>query len=72
MRRAVVTPSALIFVDRLNRELRQILAEEDVKQRLAAARGVPAPMAHEAMRDCIEREIARWRHVVQARGIERQ
>jgi tripartite-type tricarboxylate transporter receptor subunit TctC len=59
-------------IDLLNREFRAILAEEDVKQRFAGFGGVPAPSTPEAMRDRIEREIARWNRVVESRNIERQ
>jgi tripartite-type tricarboxylate transporter receptor subunit TctC len=59
-------------IDLLNRELRAILAEDDVKQRFAGFGGVPAPSTPEAMRSRIEREIARWNRVVESRKIERQ
>ena len=59
-------------VDVLNRELRTILAEEDVKQRFAGFGGVPAHSTPEAMRERVEREIARWNKVVESRKIERQ
>ena len=60
------------IIELLNREFRAILAEEDVKQRFAGFGGVPAPSTPEAMRDRIEREIARWNRVVESRNIERQ
>ena len=59
-------------VDLLNRELRAILAEEDVKQRFAGFGGVPAASTPDAMRERVEREIARWNRVVESRKIERQ
>jgi tripartite-type tricarboxylate transporter receptor subunit TctC len=64
------TPRPL--VDALNRELRAILAEDDTRQRFAGFGGVPAPSSPEAMRERVEREIARWQRVVASRGIERQ
>jgi tripartite-type tricarboxylate transporter receptor subunit TctC len=59
-------------IERLNRELGAILAEEDVKQRFAAFGGVPAASTPEAMKSRVEREIARWNRVVESRKIERQ
>ena len=64
------TPRATI--DRLNGELRAILAEPDTKERFAGFGGVPAYSTPEAMRQRVEREIARWQRVVETRGIERQ
>ena len=64
------TPRATI--DRLNRELGMILSEEDTRQRFAGFGGVPAHSSPEQMRTRVEREIERWRRVVETRGIERQ
>jgi tripartite-type tricarboxylate transporter receptor subunit TctC len=64
------TPRAVI--DTLNRELRFILAEEDVKRRFADFGGVPVASTPDAMRERVEREIARWNRVVESRNIERQ
>ena len=59
-------------IDLLNRELRAVLAEDDVKQRFAGFGGVPAASTPEGMRDRVEREISRWNRVVDSRKIERQ
>jgi tripartite-type tricarboxylate transporter receptor subunit TctC len=59
-------------IDRLNKELRAVLAEDDVKQRFAGFGGVPAASTPEAMRERVAREIARWNRVVESRKIERQ
>lgn len=59
-------------VERLNGELRAILAEDDTRNRFAGFGGVPAWTTPEAMRERVEREIARWKKVVESRGIERQ
>jgi tripartite-type tricarboxylate transporter receptor subunit TctC len=59
-------------IERLNRELGAILAEDDVKQRFAGFGGVPAASTPEAMKSRVEREIARWNRVVESRKIERQ
>ena len=64
------TPRATI--DKLNGELRAILAEPDTKERFAGFGGIPAHGTPEAMRSRVEREIARWQKVVDTRGIERQ
>jgi tripartite-type tricarboxylate transporter receptor subunit TctC len=64
------TPRATL--DNLNREMRAILAEPDIKERFAGFGGVPAHSTPEAMRSRVEREIARWQRVVETRGIERQ
>src|SRR2546423_9430235 len=64
------TPRAII--DRLNGEIRSILEMPDVRQRLADLSGVPAPSSPEEMRALVEREIARWKRVVDLKNIERQ
>jgi len=64
------TPRAIIA--RLNGEIRSILQMPDVRQRLADLSGVPTPSSPEEMRALIEREIARWRRVVELKNIERQ
>jgi tripartite-type tricarboxylate transporter receptor subunit TctC len=64
------TPRAI--VDRLNREVRLILEIPDVRQRLADLSGVPTPSSPEEMRALVEREIARWKRVVELKNIERQ
>ena len=64
------TPRATI--DRINRELGAILAEEDVKQRFAGFGGVPAHTTPEQMRERVATEVERWKKVVAARGIDRR
>jgi tripartite-type tricarboxylate transporter receptor subunit TctC len=59
-------------LERLNRELRAALDLPDVRKRLADLGGAAAPVAPEAMRVQVEREIARWSKLVQSRSIERQ
>ncbi|MSQ73031.1 MAG: tripartite tricarboxylate transporter substrate binding protein [Betaproteobacteria bacterium] len=59
-------------VDKLNRELRAILELADVKQRFAEFGGVATASSPEEMQARIEREIARWRRVVELKNIERQ
>lgn len=64
------TPTSTI--DRLNRELRSILGESDVRQRLSDLGGEPSASTPEELRTRVEREIARWERVVTLRKIERQ
>src|SRR6266851_958750 len=64
------TPRAII--DRLNREIRAFLESPEVRQRLADLSGVPTPSSPEEMRALVEREIARWKRVVELKNIERQ
>jgi tripartite-type tricarboxylate transporter receptor subunit TctC len=60
------------IVDQLNKETRSILALDETRERFAGFGGVPAPSSPEQMAARIEQEIARWKRVVQTRGIERQ
>ncbi|MES2536845.1 MAG: tripartite tricarboxylate transporter substrate binding protein [Pseudomonadota bacterium] len=64
------TPAAI--VDRLNRELRVILAEPATFERFAQMGGVPSPSTPDEMRTRVQREIERWSRVVALRKIERQ
>lgn len=59
-------------IDRLNREIRGILGLRDVTARLADLGGEPAPSTPEEMRARIEREIARWKRVVELKKIPPQ
>ena len=58
------------IVDRLNREVGEILALPDIKQKLADAGNVASPSSPEAMRERIEQEMARWSRVIEAAGIK--
>jgi tripartite-type tricarboxylate transporter receptor subunit TctC len=64
------TPRAII--DRLNAEIRAIVELRDVRQRLADLSGVPTPSSPEEMRLLIERDVARWKRVVELKNIPRQ
>jgi tripartite-type tricarboxylate transporter receptor subunit TctC len=64
------TPRAA--VDRLNAELRAILELPDVRQRIADLGGLPTFSTPEEMRVRVEREIARWKRLVELKGIEKQ
>jgi tripartite-type tricarboxylate transporter receptor subunit TctC len=62
-------PAAL--VERLNRDVVDILREDDMRERLAAVGNVPMPTTPTQMRDYIARDTARWSRVVEIKGIER-
>ncbi|HVL37336.1 MAG TPA: tripartite tricarboxylate transporter substrate binding protein [Burkholderiales bacterium] len=64
------TPAPI--VQRLNAELRKVLAVPEVQQRLAALGGGAAPATPEQMRTQVATEIERWRLLVQTRRLERQ
>ena len=64
------TPDSVIA--RLNGEVRAIIELPDVRQKLADLSGVPAPSSPEEMRARVEREIERWKRVVELKNIERQ
>ena len=64
------TPPAI--VEALNKNLRKVLAEQEVQKRLAALGGGAAPVSPEQMRQQVQTEIDRWKKLVEARRIERQ
>lgn len=61
------TPSAI--VDRLNAELRGALELPDVKKRLADVGTIAMPSTPAEFRERVEREIARWKHIVEVNKI---
>ncbi|HEV3008126.1 MAG TPA: tripartite tricarboxylate transporter substrate binding protein [Burkholderiales bacterium] len=58
-------------VQKLNSELRKVLSEPEVQQRLAALGGGAAPVTPEQMREQVQTEIERWKKLVESRGIPR-
>jgi len=58
------------IVERVNREVRRVLALPDIGQRFAEWGGTPGPSSPEEMRRHVEGEIAKWKRVVEARKIE--
>ncbi|HLQ02140.1 MAG TPA: tripartite tricarboxylate transporter substrate-binding protein, partial [Burkholderiales bacterium] len=58
------------IVERVNREVRRLLALPDIGQRFAEWGGTPSPSSPEEMRRHVEGEIAKWKRVVEARKIE--
>jgi tripartite-type tricarboxylate transporter receptor subunit TctC len=66
---AARTPSPVI--DRLNREMHGILAQQEVREKLASVGNAPMPSTPEEMQQLIIREISRWNTVVDTKKIER-
>src|SRR5712692_4349285 len=58
------------IVERVNREVRLVLALPDIGRRFAEWGGTPSPGSPEEMRRHVEGEIAKWKRVVEARKIE--
>ncbi len=59
-------------VERLNREVRRVLALSDVGQRFAEWGGAPSPGSPEEMQNRVAAEIEKWKKVVVARKLELQ
>ena len=64
------TPPAV--VERLNRELRKVLDEQEVQKRLSALGGGSAPISPDLMRAQVQSEVERWKQLVESRRIEKQ
>ncbi len=60
------------IIDKLNHEIRTLLDTAEVKQKFAEFGGTPTPSSPEEMRARIDREITRWKKVVEIKHIERQ
>jgi tripartite-type tricarboxylate transporter receptor subunit TctC len=58
------------IVQRLNRELRQIVNSDDVKMRLISDGGGPMPSTPEQYASNIEREEGKWRALVNKLGLK--
>jgi tripartite-type tricarboxylate transporter receptor subunit TctC len=67
---AAGTPAPV--VQRLNADLRKVLAVPEVQQRLATLGGAAAPISPEQMRQQVQTEVERWQRLVDSRSIERQ
>ena len=57
-------------VERLNREVRRVLALPDIGQRFVEWGGAPTPSSPDEMRRRVETEIGKWKRVVEDRKIE--
>ena len=64
------TPPAVI--ERLNLEIRRVLAQPDMRQKFQDLGGEPRASSPEEMRAFVEREIGKWKRVVAARKIRKQ
>ncbi len=60
------------IVERLNRELRRVIASPQVEKRLRDFGGEPASSTPEQITEKVKTEIARWSRVIAAAGIPRQ
>ncbi len=60
------------IVDRVNKELKEILDDADIQQRLSKLGGVSNWSTPEQMSQQVAREIARWNKVIDEKNIERQ
>jgi tripartite-type tricarboxylate transporter receptor subunit TctC len=59
------------IIDRLNREVHEILELPDIRKKLAKVGNIPTPSTPAEMQDYIERDTVRWSRVVDLKGIER-
>lgn len=64
------TPPAVL--ERLNREVRLVLEQPDMRKKLQDLGGEARGSSPEEMRQYIEGEISKWKRVVEARKIEQQ
>jgi tripartite-type tricarboxylate transporter receptor subunit TctC len=64
------TPAPII--ERVNAEVRKFLAQPETAKRFVDLGGEPRATSPEEMRSFIERDIKRWKGVIQARHIEQQ
>jgi tripartite-type tricarboxylate transporter receptor subunit TctC len=64
------TPAPII--ERLNAEVRKFLAKPETAKRFVDLGGEPHATSPDEMRAFIERDIARWKGVIEARHIEKQ
>ncbi len=62
------TPRAII--ERLNKEVKDILGLPDIRQKLIESGNIATPSTPEFMRDRIQTEMTRWTQVIQASGIK--
>ncbi len=59
-------------VDRINKDVRTVLAMDDVKKRLAEMGNVPMPSSPDEMQTRINRELAQWKKIIDTKGIKAQ
>ncbi|MEQ1774027.1 MAG: tripartite tricarboxylate transporter substrate binding protein [Burkholderiales bacterium] len=68
----VLAPSRIPkgIAERINSEVRRMLATDDMKQRLAFEGAVPSPMQASEFSALVRHEIAKWRKVVKTSGVK--
>jgi tripartite-type tricarboxylate transporter receptor subunit TctC len=59
------------IVERLNREVGEVLTLPEIRDKLASVGNVPMPSTPEEMQAYIERDALRWSRVVDIKGIEK-
>ena len=64
------TPQAII--DRLNKEINQVIQNPDVKARLEAAGAVVTPMSLGQFKDFVQNESAKYLRVIKQTGVTAQ
>ncbi|MGB8139736.1 MAG: tripartite tricarboxylate transporter substrate-binding protein, partial [Pseudolabrys sp.] len=64
------TPQAII--DRLNKEINQVIQNPDVKSRLEAAGAVVTPMSLGQFKDFVQNESAKYLRVINQTGVTAQ
>ena len=64
------TPQAII--DRLNKEINQVIQDPDVKARLEAAGAVVTPMSVSQFKDFVQNESAKYLRVIKQTGVTAQ
>src|SRR5438045_4309259 len=60
------------LVERLNAEVRKVMASPETRQRFIDLGGEPAASSPEELKEFISHEIGKWRYVIATRHIERQ
>jgi tripartite-type tricarboxylate transporter receptor subunit TctC len=66
---AAATPQTI--VERLNKEIREILALPEIQSKFAGVGNVPLPSTPQEMRERVALEISNWERVVAAKNIQR-
>lgn len=69
----VVAPgTSAPIIDKLNRELRQIITAPEIKLKFAELGGISTPSTPDEMKNRIHVEIERWQKIVDLKSIEKQ
>jgi tripartite-type tricarboxylate transporter receptor subunit TctC len=65
-------PFPRTVIDRLNKQINAVLGQPDVKARMEAAEAVVTPLAVSEFRDFVQRESAKYLHVIEETGVSLQ